>query len=68
MYRGICIVNYDVDTKQVTFPDDDFEGANIRRVRLLPDDLELLAEFFANAHLHATDRATDEDMTDIVVN
>jgi hypothetical protein len=68
MYRGICIVNYDVDTKQVTFPDDEFEGGNIRRVRLLPEDLELLAEFFTNAHLHTTDRAVDADMTDIVVN
>ena len=68
MYRGICIAHYDEEFKQVDFPNDEFEHGNIRNVRLLPEDFQLLEQFFNNAYLHATGRAADADMTDIEVN
>ena len=69
VYRGLVIAEYDTEKKEVTFPDDpDGGGAAIQHVRILPEDMKLLAEFFDNAHLHITNRAADADMTDIVVN
>ena len=50
IYRGMVIVEYDPETKQLTFPDDpEGGGAAIQHVRLLPEDAWRLGGFFTNA-------------------
>lgn len=66
MYRGICIVNYDEEKQQVDFPFDEFQNGNIANVRLLPEDMELLAQFFQNVKLHL-DGDPAANLEDIIV-
>jgi hypothetical protein len=69
IYRGLVIVNYDEDTKQLEFPTDD-GIVNITHVRLLTEDTKLLEVFFHNAYLHQMGGAyaAAADLTDTVVN
>lgn len=53
VYRGLVIVNYDTEKKEVTFPDDpEGGGAAIQHVRIIEDDAKLLEVFFRNVFLH----------------
>ncbi len=73
IYRGITIIDYDEETKQCTFPDDEvgvtdkFRVAHITHVHLLPEDHMLLAEFHLKIYQHMAGH-DDVDLTDVVVN
>ena len=67
VYRGMVIVDYDQERKEVTFPNDpEGGGAAIQHVRIIPDDAALLAEFFTRVHEHMV-KDEGQALEDIIV-
>lgn len=70
IFRGIVVFNYDPLTKQTEVPKDDDAGVdnNFNFCRFIPEDYDLIADFFQMAHAHAVGEITTEELKDIEVN
>ena len=69
IFRGLVILHYNEETKQVEAPmHDDVQGlANFNHCKFIPEDYVYMADFFNVAYAHATD-VPNVDLTDIEVN
>ena len=70
IFRGNVVFNYDPLTKQMEVPNDEDAGVNnnFNFCRFIPEDYELMADFFLTAHAHATGEVATTELKDIEVN
>lgn len=63
-FRALPILEYNPETKQVELPlnDDGTKTTNFEACKFIPDDYELLAQFFTAANLHATNKITTKEL------
>ncbi len=63
IYRGLTILIYDENTKQVKVPiDNDTKRPYFNQCKLIPEDYDLLEIFFTRCRLHTEDGTIFEDI------
>ena len=66
-FRGVLVFEYDPKTKATKAPHDEWKYGNFNFCQFIPEDYEIMAEFFSMAHLHATGKIKTEDLKDFEV-
>ncbi len=64
-FRALPILEYDPETKQVELPLDEDTNTgytNFQACKFIPEDFDLLAQFFTAANLHATGKIETKDL------
>ena len=70
IFRGIVVFDYDPTTKETTVPNDQDAGINnnFNFCKFIPEDYDLMADFFQMAHAHAVGEVATDALKDIEVN
>jgi hypothetical protein len=74
IFRGVVVFDYDPILKQMKVPNrlplegGGYHNNNFNHCMFIADDYALIAQFFHQAHLHATGQIGNDDLKDITVN